>query len=542
MGRVLTNEISLAYAVQSAFDNFTTVAGDWKLLEPNEIANFGSTISTIPRTPISKIRGARKGTVTTEDAATEFTADLTMDSLLDFVEGFAFSIATNADMVFPPRMGNRAASEGDATATGFTIPSATAAQAAKFQFTAAGPISLVFARGYGISGNNGLFPLGADVVATDTEIVVTGTAVETAPANSQVELCGIRAEAGDLALAVSGSVGTLTSGNGASVTPIDFTTIGWTVGQLIHVGGLTGTNQFGSTAAADGTNSVGYARITSIAAATVLLDKLDVLLVASDGTDDGVGGAETVTDLLFGRFARNVPVDDALYDVKIFLFEGEYPNLYQPEGVGPIADPDGFEYTVNNHCNQLGFALALSDKATMTPTFVATATEDIVDNAARRTGASTASQPLQTVALSTSIDVARLRVTDIDETGLTTDFKNLTFTVNNNVTPERVIGLKGARFINIGNLGVALEGNVLFTSPLVTSRIRNNTTVTMDFVMRNDDGAVGVDIPSMTLGGGGKEFPVNESVQIAITGQAFIDPAFGNASFGISFLPVVPAA
>lgn len=538
MGRVLTNNFSLAYAIQSAFNVFTTAAGDWKLIEPNEVTNFGPTITTVARTPISKIRGARKGTVTDLDAAAEIDADLTLDSFIDFVEGFAFAIAVNSDMVFPPRLGNRAALEGDATATGYTIPSATAPQAAKFQFTAAGPISLVFARGYIITGNNGLKALTADVVATDTEIAVAGNAVEAAPANATVEMAGMRAEAGDLAITVAAGIGTLTSGNGAPITAIDFTTLGWTVGQTIHVGGLTNANRFFG---AGPIVSFGFARITSIVAASVGLDKVDVTLITSDGTDTGAGGTEVATDLLYGRFIRNVAVDSTEFTERIFLIEGAFPNLFETDPPTPVPDPDGFEYVLNSFCNQMAWTLPLTDKSTVNFSFVGTDAEAPVDNASRRVGADTAAEPLETTALNTSSDIGRLRILDdgVDLAGLTTDFKNLVVTINNNVTPEKVLGKLGARFINVGNLAVTIEGNILFTSPLVIARIRNNATVTFDFIVSTDDGAIVVDLPAMTLGGGARELPVNESIQLALTGEAFIDPILGTV-FGMSLFAVVP--
>ena len=43
----------------------------------------------------------------------------------------------------------------------------------------------------------------------------------------------------------------------------------------------------------------------------------------------------------------------------------------------------------------------------------------------------------------------------------------------------------------------------------------------------------------MTLGGGDKEFPVNESVLLNLTGQAFGDTTLGT-SIGISLFPIVP--
>lgn len=123
---------------------------------------------------------------------------------------------------------------------------------------------------------------------------------------------------------------------------------------------------------------------------------------------------------------------------------------------------------------------------------------------------------------------------------MTSCFKDFTLSLNNNVSPERCIGTLGAEFMNTGNFLVDLEAEVLFTDVDVVSAIRNNETVTLDAVIRNNDGAVAVDIPSLTLGDGAKSFPVNESVTISLSGQAFNDATLGT-SVGISTLPGVPA-
>ena len=67
---------------------------------------------------------------------------------------------------------------------------------------------------------------------------------------------------------------------------------------------------------------------------------------------------------------------------------------------------------------------------------------------------------------------------------------------------KRLLGVVGARFLNTGNFGVALTASILFTNSDVITKIKANETVSLDFALRNDNGAVVVDIPSMTLGGG----------------------------------------
>lgn len=529
MGQVLTNNTGLQYARETSL-GVLPGSPDWKILEPNSTDAFGAEITTVARSPISKLRQRRKGTVVDLDASAGFAADTTVDSLLDFTEAFLFANAVNGDLTF------RAADVG---ASGYTIPAATAAQGAKLQFTIGGPISLVYAAGYVTDGNNGLKPIAADVASTDTVIQFAGSTVETAPANAEVSVAGIRAELGDLALAVSGNIGTLTSGNGTSLNPIDFTTLGLTQGQQIHIGGLTSTNRFGSTAAGDGTRSWGAARIRTIAAGTLVLDKLGTNLVASDGTDDGTAGTEIAVDLLFGRFVRNVTVDDADYNAISYQFEQSYPNLFETDPPTPLANPDGFEYVIGGLANEWTWNMPLTDKSDSSFAFIGIDAEEPVDNASRKTNASTARLPLFTGAMNTSLDFFRLGIADVDDAGLTSDFKDLTVTIGNNVTPEKVLGRLGARYMNNGNFELDIEGEALFTNPLVPDRIRSNTTVTMAWGLRNDDGAIFVDVPSATMGSDGKSLPVNESVRISLTVSAFVDPIF-STSIGVSFFPSYP--
>ena len=250
MGRVLTNNITLQAAREETLGALPS-SPDWKLLEPNSVGTFGANTTTVKRQPISKDKQNRKGTVTDLDSAVEFEADITMDVFAEFIEGFCFATAVNSDLLF----------EKVNVSSGFVIPSATAAQAAKLQFTSGGPISLMYSRGYTTAANNGLKPLTVDVTSTDLVIEFAGAVAETAPAKALTEIAGVRPEVGDLALTVSSGVGTLTSGNNSASNNVDFTTLGLTVGQLIHIGGLTSSNQFSAGA--------GYGRVTSIAAAQV---------------------------------------------------------------------------------------------------------------------------------------------------------------------------------------------------------------------------------------------------------------------------------
>lgn len=495
MAVVKTNNISLAYAIESTL-GVLPGSPSWKLLEPNDISTFGATITTVARTPIEKSRQRKKGTVTDLESAVEFEHDLTVDAFVDFVEAFVF-----------------ASFEGD------TISAVSAVTDSTDTYTVAtGPAlsagQLVYMRNFTNAANNGIFEVSS---ATTTTIVVAGTPSlvdETPPASAQIETAGLRFGTGELAITVTGTTAVLAytdAGTGYTLSDWFFP------GQVIHIGGLTGSEQFSAGA--------GYARVTAVndTADTLTLDKLSSTIA----TDPGTG--ETI-DILFGRFCRNVDVDASQFLSRSFQFEVAYPDL------GGVGTPE-YEYALGNQANTMAINLPLTDKATITFGFIGTDTE--VPTTSRKTNAASASDPIQTTAYNTSSDIARLRVTKTDETGLTTCFKEVTLTLNNQLTYEKCLGTLGAFDINTGLFLVDLEAQVLFTSGDVVDAIRNNETVTMDFILTNGDGAIAIDIPSMTLGDGSKEFPVNESVLVNLTGQAFGDATFGT-SIGISLFPVVP--
>jgi len=521
MGRVLTNNTGFIYSIESALG---TAGTTWFTLEPNSINSWGATITTVAREPISKDRQRRKGTLTDLDSAMEFEADWTVSAFMDFIEGFVFVTGVNRDMDI---LSTAAETTGDS----YTVAALTAAQAGKLEFSAAEYATLIFARGFAESGNNGLKTLDADIATSATSVSVSENLVdETAPANAQIELAGIRFLDGVTDITVGYSGTTLTITEGGTIGSWDFTTLGLTVGQYIHIGSATSNGGAVQNALQDSVanDTFGYARIKTIAALVITCDKVSTDLQVASPT------VPSTLDILFGKFVRNVTVDDSEYLERSFQFEAAWENL----GAGST---DEFEYSIGNFANQVSFALPLTSKATTTFGFIGTDTEVPVVSGSRKSGASAATDPVMTGALNTSSDVARLRVQDTDETGLTTDFKDITLTLDNQVSPEKILGTLGAAYMNTGNFLVNMQMQALFTDKDVVTRIRQNTTVTMDFIVQNDDGAIVVDIPSMTIGDGSRELPVNESVLITMAGEAFKDETL-DYSLGVSVFPVVPVA
>lgn len=524
MARVNTNNTSLRFAIESSV-GVLPGSPAWRIAEFNTIGAYGAEIATTVRRPISQDRGRKKGTVTDLDSSVEFETDLTMDAFTDFAEGFVFSEFANVE--FDLKSGTGTVPPPVGSTSTYTIDAASATLAGKIQWVTTSYATLVYAKGYTNSANNGLKPITADTAAAGVAITVAATLVtETPPTNASLQIAGVRVlDDADLTLTVSGSTATLVSA--AAIT--NWSTLGLRAGMFIHIGSPTSAGALQNALGAGGTTSYGYARITSISGATLNLDKL------SDTLSTASGPASASQDVLFGRFLRNVPVTadatDTRYLERTYQMEVAYPDL---GGVGT----DEYEYAIGNFVNEMALNLPLTDKATINYGFIGTNSDDITPT--RKTNASTAVSPLRTTAFNTSSDIASL-TTDVVSSASEVCFKSLTLTMRNNVSPEKCLGTLGARFVNSGIFEVDLEGQMLFTNKAIVNAIKNNTTVTFLAIIRNQDGAIAFDIPEMNLGGGGREFPVDQSVLVNIEGQSFTSTTYGY-DVGISLFPVVPWA
>ena len=529
MARVLTNNVSLQYTIETSIG---VLPGSplWFLLEPNTISAYGASITTVSRRPIAIQRGRKKGTVVNLESAVEFEADLTMQSFEDFSEGFVFAEFANVEFKLQDGTGTIPPPAVSGT-DDFTIDSASALLAGKMVFVSAAGRTLVFGKGYTKSVNNGFHELNADVTPTDTEVQVATTLVsETPPTSASLQVAGIRIGDTDITFTKSGSTATLVS----AADVVDWTVLGLLPGQFIHIGGSTSAGVVQNALKASVTDDTyGYARITSISTVTLNLDKLDANLGA---TADNTGEGDV--DILFGRFLRNVATtastDDSRYLERTYQFEAVYPDL------DSVGTPE-YEYAIGNFANELALSLPLNDKAVATWGFIGTNADDFTTS--RKTGAATGISPLRTVALNTASNIVSL-TTDLITLVSDVCFKSLTLTIRNNVTPENCLGTLGASFVNAGLFEVNLEGQMLFTNSEIIDAIKANTTVTFAAILANEDGALAIDLPALTFGGGDREYPVDASVRVNVTGETFNDPdgTIPNVSLGISFFPRVPTA
>ncbi len=499
MGRVITNGMTLSKAREASL-GVLPGSPQWFEMEPNEINSFGVTTSSEARSPISRSRARRKGAVVDLDSAVEFGADLTLTALRYGVEEFLFARAAGGDSFVATA----------ATATGYTVPALSAAAAGKFTYGGVAAKTLVYAHGFTTPANNGIKTVGAAPAPGATEIVVAGNVVEAPSASDLVEvsICGVRSAAGDLDIDAQGNI--------TSVV-LDFTTLGFVAGQVIHVGGVDALNQFANPA------NIGFVRLRKIEQHKLTLEKRDQPFVAE-------ANAAIVVDLLYGQFVRNVSVDHVDFFQPSTQFELASPGLMD-------ANATGYEYATGNWADALSISIPLSGKATLTMGYVGVNTTN--PSLVRATNAALAKQGGMTEAFGTASDIARLRVQGVDETGLSTDFKTANLTLTNNVAGEKFIGHLGPKYLSAGNIEVDVETQMLFSNPDVPETIRCNRTIGFDTALRNGDGGFVIDLPAGTLNGGEREYPANQSVLLNGTFAAHQSDDL-DFTVGVSFFPVLP--
>lgn len=508
MSNVQTDSISLSITDESAGPPYGVLPGSpiWSLLEPNAISKFGAEIKTTPRTPISKNLQRSKGKTTDLDSGISFQHDLTMECLARMLPGALFAKYDGP--------GNLA--DGDvyrpASVTGTT----------SYDVAADGDLpdgALVYASGFAHPENNGLKLLAG--TSTGISIKTTGLVAEagiTDEQNATVAVCGFQAADTDLAIDADGN---LTSGGGAG-PHIDFTDAVWDLqeGQVIWIGGDAAGTRFADA------NDRGFARIAKdgIAAAKLTLEKK----ATTFGADAGAG--KTI-QVFFGRFGRNVARDDSKYLFRTHQVEATWPDL---GGVGT----DEYSYSKGNLIDQMQVELPLANKGGLSFVMVGTDTDPPTDTQADN--ADEARQPVQIDSFNTSSEIVRLRATQVDETGMTSDFLSATLNIKNNVTGKKVLAFLGAKYLNRGYIEVDLECEVLFTSEDVLAAIRDNTTVTVDAAFRNADGqGFFLDLPSVTAGDGAPSLPQHDQVSLKVTFGAFRDTTFGY-SVSFSLFPWLP--
>lgn len=475
-------------------------AAVWRELEPNTYSDTGGDVSTVSRDPIRRSRQRLKGSPTDIDVTAGFNQDLTQRNFTRLLQGFFFADAFEKPKTRPfngPQL-----DIGSVATDGYVGTSG---------LTAFDPGDIVNARSFGIANNNGIFIVSAST-AGKVSTTKTLTAEASPPAAAHLSAVGFQFASGDIALTIAAGIVTLTATAGV------FNNLGLNVGEFIFVGGDALTTRYD--------NNVGYARIKSIAAKTIVLDK-------TTWTPQAETGAGKTLQIYFGNYLRNATSSNPE------LIKRRSYNIERT--LGNDGDGNQAQYLEGAVPNMFTLNIPGQNKVTADVTFVAL-------NEAFRTGLQglkpgSRVTSLGEAAYNTSIGVIRQRLTILDPntlnpTSLYAYITEGTAVINNNVSVDKAVGVFGGFDTSLGNFEVSGSVTAYFSSVTAVSAIRNNADVTLDFIMAQKNGAIIYDLPLLSLGGGRLTIEKSRPVMLPLTTNGAENEA--GYTLSMTFLDYVP--
>lgn len=437
----------------------------WQLLEPNSYSDFGGQLTTVARNPINASRQRKKGTVTDLDASGGFNQDLTMNNLTRLMQGVLFSNAREKYTTAPL----------NAAAIAFTsVTSGTKTYAAASGLGTVLVGALLMASGFTNAGNNGLKTVASRTAGT---IVVVETAVTEAspPAAAKLVTVGFQLGSATSAITANGNLRRLTD------SATDFTTLGLVAGEWVWVGGDGAATRFTVAGAFLG-------RVATITAGYLEFDKLSTDVAAEAGTGKTI-------QLFLGMVIRNEQ-DPNLIVRRTYNVERSLGN----DGTGTMS-----EYLVGAVANEFTLNIPQADKVNADFTFTA------LDNEQRNgtTGLKSGTRPNPTAeeAINTSSDVTRIKLSLVDNTDsfvspLFAYATEVTLTINNNVSPNKAVGVLGGFDTTTGTFEVGGSITAYFANVEAVQAVRNNLDITLDIFLQRPNSAFLFDIPLLSLGDG----------------------------------------
>lgn len=582
--KIDSNVVGLSYAEEECLGQLPQPTPVWIPTEPNSFSDFGGSVTTVARNPLNPSRQRKKGVVTDLDASGGFNTDVTQTNLQDLLQGFLFADArskgewpvsavtvadgytvtangaSNAVVVnggtgyavgdilsvrdgttgkgYPTRLRVATITAGGVVATVTVIsagawttnptnpvgtdPETGSGRNATFTLTLAAGVGLaagdlVFGQGFTNAGNNGLHTVTA---LTAGKVAAAPTVAEAAPpSTARLYKVGKQAAAGDLNVVVSGGFPQITS------TALDFRTLGIIPGEWIHVGGDGALLAFTNPA------NNGFKRVRAVNQNSLVLDKSDETMVAETG-------ATLTVQLFLAKVIKNESAR-ALIKRRSYQLERTLGSL---DGM----DPPQSEYLIGAIPNELVLNLSTAAIATADLSFVGTDMEQRTQAEGLKAGDRV---PLvESDAYNTTSDFVRIKMALVTTADAAPDplfayASEMTLTVNNNVTPNKAIGVLGAFDATAGTFAVSGTLTAYFASILATRAVRQNADVTMDYVAVKDNAGFAIDVPLIALGDGRANVEVDQPIMLPLTSEAAtgakIDPAL-DYTLLFAFFPYLP--
>jgi tail tube protein len=479
---ISSNITGLSFAEESTL-GVLPVTPIWFALEPNTYADFGATFTSIARETINATRQVLKGTITDLKAKGGFNIDMTQHNLQKLLQGFFY-----ANIIEKP-------DTAPINGTAIPITSTTTTE----YVASGGGLSvflanmLIFAENFINSANNGLKQVASSATG---EITPTGggLVVETPPATAQIQACGYRATAGDLALSISGSFVLLSS------TTLNFTTLGLNVGEWIYLGGDAAANAFATAA------DTGYCRIYSIAANVLTFDLTSFTPVADSG-------AGKLIDIYFGKVLMNATTSGNIV-VRSYNLERTLGN----DGTGTQV-----EYLIGAVADTCTINVKDASKLTTDLSYVALNIADYTGATGVKSGTRVAA--LGEAAFNTSQNVYLSRLAPLNPSTLnpTAEYaylQDLTIDIKNDVIANTAIGTLGGFSVNEGDFAVTGKLTAYFATVGAVAAIAANQSFCLQTILAQANAGFVFDIPQLTLGGGENKVAKDKPIMVDLTMNA----------------------
>lgn len=490
-----TNSINLSYAVEESLGTLPTTP-DWYEIDRTGIDAFGATLATTEISPINQNAMNEKAIISDLDSSVGYSNNLTISALKAHIQGLFRSTTKAQAEVVPTSVVNSTSSFDHAAITSAITEG-----------------SLIYARNFTNTDNNGLHVVGAS--STTTSTITTSTLVDesTIPSNARFNVVGVQGTAGDIQIDANGNL---------ISTTLDFTTLGLTVGQALWVGGGTAATSFFTS------EYTGLVRVKIIAANTLTIEEQPWTIgAADDGTDTGSGGTGLTIQLFFGDFIRNVPRTHSDYLVESYTFEGTFPDME--------SDTTYYEYPAGNRVGECSLTFSPSSAGAISWTFLGTDTPNMTS--AQASG--NRYNLYDNKGFGTSSDCVFLKIKDSSLIDYDTTFTDLTITINDNLNARKALCNLGSIDINDGNFMVSGSVQAFINDPDMINAARNNETLVLSYAISNDDGVIDFYLPSMTFGS--KSYSMSENDNALVDLDIATDrDTFYNFIMGITFFNYLP--
>lgn len=481
--KIDSNTTGLRYAEEESLGKLPATGVVWTQLEPNGYSDFGGQISTIARNPINPSRQRKKGVVVDLDASGGIGTDLTQEGLQDLMQGFMFATARRKNEI----------KVADITGGDYVV-------AAGGDGFVDG--DLLYAKAFTDDGANGLKTITGTPTATNITI---NEAIPTLTGESGVvSRVGFQFDAGDAVLDTTGTLPTITT------TAKDLTELGLIPGEWVFIGGDLDAEKFDQ--AGTEVNN-GFARVRKVEANAVSFDK-------TAGTMADSAGTGKTLRLFFGRVIKNEL--GALIICRSYQLER---TLGAPDQALP-AELQA-EYVVGAVPNEFSINLPSASKVEMDMSFIGTKVEQRFAGTDPGEGLKAGDRPtlIESEAFNTSSDFSRIKLALVDAANpaplpLFAFSEEITLTLNNNITPNKALGVLGSFAVTVGTFEVGGSLTSYFADLVATKAVNDNADITLDISIVKNNQGITIDLPLISLGDGRPNVEQDQAIKLPLTMDA----------------------